>query len=285
MKAFIGPDNEIRLFRPFENLNRHSKSNERLCMPAIDKEMAFHGLTELLKLDKHWIPSGEGTALYIRPFVIAIDPFIGVKASESYQYIIILSPVGSYYPNGLAPTSIYVESEHARAVKGGSGTAKAGGNYAASLLPLVKAKEKGYDQVLFLDAVEKKYVEEIGTSNAFFIIDDTVITPKLSGSILDGITRKSVIQLLKDKGYKVDERLVSMQEVFEASKQGKLKEVFATGTAAVISPVGKLLWDEEVISVNDNKIGKVSQMLYDTIVGIQRGTVEDKYGWVEIVNE
>ena len=236
-------------------------------------------LMELLKIEKDWVPHTEGSSLYIRPYIFAVDPFLGVKPGSHYLFVIILSPSGAYYASGLDPVNIYVESKYVRAVRGGMGFAKTGGNYAASLIGQDEAHKQNYSQVLWLDGVEQKYIEEVGAMNIFFVIDGEVITPMLQGSILPGITRKSSIELCKSWGLEVTERRITIQEVADAYDNGKLDEVFGTGTAAVISPVGHLKWNDKVMEINDNKIGKISQKLYDTMTGIQWGRIEDKFGW------
>ncbi|HHX57889.1 MAG TPA: branched-chain amino acid aminotransferase [Clostridiales bacterium] len=283
MKAYRTADNNIQLFRPLENFKRLNSSNERLVIPHLDEELALDCLMELLKVEKDWVPHTDGAALYIRPFIIAVDPFLGVSPSDKYMFIIILSPSGAYYSSGLNPVNIYVESNYVRAVKGGMGYTKTGGNYAASLIAQHEAHKQNYSQVLWLDGVEKKYIEEVGAMNIFFVIDGEVVTPELQGSILPGITRMSAIEICKSWGMKVSERRVSIQEIADAYDAGKLNEVFGTGTAAVVSPVGHLKWGDKVMEINDNKIGAVSQRLYDTLTGIQWGKVEDNFGWtVEI---
>ena len=279
LKAYRTADGEIQLFRPEENFKRLNLSNERLVIPAIDEEFALHALKELLKIEKDWVPHSEGASLYIRPFIIACDPFLGVRPGDEYKFIIILSPSGAYYSTGLNPVSIYVEEKYVRAVKGGMGYAKTGGNYAASLIGQDEAHKQNYAQVLWLDGVEQKYIEEVGAMNIFFVIDGEVVTPMLQGSILPGITRKSAIDVCKSKGIKVSERRISIQEISDAYDAGKLEEVFGTGTAAVISPVGHLKWGDKVMEINGNKIGNISQMLYDTMTGIQWGKIEDTFGW------
>jgi branched-chain amino acid aminotransferase len=279
LKAYKAKDGRILLFRPSDNMRRLNASNDRLCMPSVDVENAVEAIKTLVKIDKDWIPTQEGTSLYIRPFMYATDPFLGVKPSSTYKFVVILSPVGAYYPQGLNPVNIYVENKYVRAVRGGTGSAKTGGNYAASLKAQAKAAEKGYVQVLWLDGVERKYIEEVGAMNVFFKIDGEVITPSLGGSILPGITRASAIQLLKSFGMKVTERKISVQELYDAHAAGKLEEAFGTGTAAVISPIGELNWNDNKITVNNGEIGEISNKLYETITGIQNGIVEDKYGW------
>ena len=280
LKAYRTADGEIQLFRPEENFKRLNLSNERLVIPAIDEEFALHALKELIKIEKDWVPHSEGASLYIRPFIIACDPFLGVRPGDEYKFIIILSPSGAYYSTGLNPVSIYVEEKYVRAVKGGMGYAKTGGNYAASLIGQDEAHKQNYSQVLWLDGVEKKYIEEVGAMNMFFIIDGEVLTPELVGSILPGITRKSTIELCKSWGMKVSERRITIQEIADAYKAGKLEEAFGTGTAAVISPVGHLKWGDMVMEINGNKIGPVSQKLYDTMTGIQYGRLPDEKGWI-----
>jgi branched-chain amino acid aminotransferase len=283
LKAYKAKDGRILLFRPQRNMERINISNDRLCIPPIDVDFAVEALKTTVKVDQDWIPQAEGTALYLRPFIIATDPYLGVRPSHTYQFIIIMSPVGAYYPEGINPVKIYVENEYVRAVRGGLGVAKTPGNYAASLKAQVEAKYKGFTQVLWLDGVEKKYVEEVGTMNVFFVIDDEVITPSLEGSILAGITRESTIALLKDWGVKVTERRLSIQELYDAHARGSLNEAFGTGTAAVISPIGELTWDGKQITINNGKIGELSARVYNTITGIQNGSLDDTFGWtVEI---
>jgi len=279
MKAYKTPEDKILLFRPEMNAQRSNRTCERLCMPTIHPHMYVKAVQALVSIDKDWIPKAEGTSLYIRPFMIADEPFVGVRPSNHYKFIIILSPVGPYYASGLKPTKIYVEDKFVRAAIGGTGDIKCGGNYAASLKAQVVAAEKGYDQVLWLDGVERKYVEEIGTSNAFFVIDDEIITAPLGGTILPGITRNSVIALLKKRGIKVVEKRLSIDIVYEAARTGRLKEVFASGTAAVISPVGTLCYNDECIIINNNEVGPVAQELYDTLYGIQTGKLPDDMRW------
>ena len=280
LKAYRRADGEIQLFRPEENFKRLNSSNERLVIPELPVDMAMEGLMELLKVEKDWVPSAEGASLYIRPFIIAVDPFLGVKPGDNYMFIIILSPSGAYYASGLDPVKIYVEPKWVRAVRGGMGYTKTGGNYAASLIGQDEAHKEGYSQVLWLDGVEQKYIEEVGAMNIMFVIDGEIVTPALQGSILPGITRKSVLELTKSWGMKVSERRITIQEIADAYDAGKLNEVFGTGTAAVISPVGHLKWGDKVMTINDNKIGPISQKIYDTMTGIQWGKLEDPFGWV-----
>ena len=284
LKAYLGKDGEIRLFRPEKNMERLNNSNERLVIPKFNVEDGVDAIKKLVEVDKDWIPTGEGTSLYIRPFIIATDVHIGVHPSKTYKFMIVLSPVGSYYKEGINPVRIYVEDEYCRAVKGGMGFTKTAGNYAASLIAQEIAEERGYTQVLWLDGIEKKYIEEVGTMNIFFVINNEVITPELNGSLLPGITRRSAIELLRAKGYKVTERKIAIQEVFEAADNGTLNEVFGTGTAAVISPVGELMMEGKTVRINNGEIGPVSHLVYDTITGIQSGKVKDEFGWVTKVD-
>ncbi len=279
LKAYKGENGQILLYRPEENMKRLNRSNDRLCIPQIDVDFAVNAIRQLVLVDKDWIPEGEGTSLYIRPFIFGTDSALGVHPSHTYKFVVILSPVGSYYAGGLAPVKIWVESEFVRAVRGGMGFAKTAGNYAASLKAQEVAEKNGYSQVLWLDGVEQKYIEEVGAMNIFFKIDGEVVTPELNGSILAGITRDSVIKVLTAYGYKVSEKKISIDEIHEAYKAGKLEEVFGTGTAAVISPVGELCYNGEKMVINNNEIGKTSQFLYDTITGIQKGAIEDKLGF------
>jgi len=279
LKAYKTKEGKVLLFRPDKNAERTKRTNERVCIPEIDGTIFVEAIKAIVAADADWIPEKEGTSLYIRPFIIATEPFLGVRAAKEYLFIIILSPVGPYYKEGLAPTKIFVEDEYVRATAGGTGSIKIGGNYAASLKSQEKAHEKGYSQVLWLDGVERKYVEEIGTSNAFFVIDGEVVTAPLEGTILPGITRDSVIHLLKDWGIKVSEKRMTIKEVYKAYDEGRLTEVFASGTAAVISPVGELCWKDRKIVINKNAIGNLSQRIYDELSGIQLGKLKDRFGW------
>lgn len=284
LKAYKTPDGHVRLFRPDRNFARLNVSNERLAIPPIDEELCLEGLKKLVELDRDWIPEQEGTSLYIRPFIIATDPYLGVRPSDSYKMMIICSPSGLYYPEGLEPVKIYVEDSYVRAVRGGTGFTKTGGNYASSIRAQVVAHEKGYSQVLWLDGVEQKYIEEVGSMNIFFKINGEVVTPALNGSILSGITRMSSIELLKSWGIPVSEKRISIQEVADAYDNGTLEECFGTGTAAIISPVGELRWEDKVMKINNNQIGEVTQRIFDTITNIQTGREEDKFGWVVVVD-
>ncbi len=283
MKAYYGVDGKVRLFRPDMNAKRANASNERLCIPQIPEEDFVEAVSELVKIDADWIPKNEGTSLYIRPFVIATDEFLGVAPSKNYLFIIILSPSGAYYASGLNPVGIWIEDDYVRAVKGGIGFAKTGGNYAASLAAQEKAHADGYSQVLWLDGVERKYIEEVGAMNIFFKINGVVTTPMLNGSILPGITRNSVLALCRHWGLPVEERRISVDELLEAQENGTLEEVFGTGTAAVISPVGKLRYKDTVMTIGDGGIGELSQKLYDSVTGIQWGKIADELGWTVIL--
>ena len=279
LKAYKGTDGNSYLFRPDMNAKRTNSTNNRLCIPQVPEEDYVQAIRTLVQVDEDWIPGDPGTSLYIRPFIIATEPYLGVDISKHFLFMIILSPSGAYYESGLAPVGIWIEDDYVRAVKGGMGAAKTGGNYAAALAAQVKAHDGGYAQVLWLDGVERKYVEEVGAMNIFFKIDGTIVTPALNGSILPGITRDSVLTLCQDWGLPTQERLVSVEELLEAQKFGKLEEVFGTGTAAVISPVGKLRYKDDVMVIGNGEIGNLSQRLYDSVTGIQLGRLEDKFGW------
>ena len=279
LKAYKADDGRILLFRPDKNIERANRSNRRLCIPEIPEDIFLEALKTVVKVDADWIPTRPGTALYIRPFVIATDPFLGVRPSHTYKFIIILSPVGAYYESGLDPVKIWIEDEYVRAVKGGIGEAKTGGNYVASLASQVKAHDEGYAQVLWLDGVHRKYIEEVGAMNIFFKINGTVVTPALNGSILPGVTRDSAIQLCKMWGIPVEERQISVDEVIKTAESGEMEECFGTGTAAVISPVGELRFENEKMPISNNHIGELTQRIYDTITGIQLGRIEGPEGW------
>ena len=282
LKAYKTKEGKILLFRPDMNAKRTNRTNERMCIPPMDEALFVEAIKALVDVDRDWIPDKTGTSLYIRPFIIADEPFLGVHPAHHYLCVIILSPVGPYYVSGdggLVANKIFVEDEYVRAVPGGTGFAKIGGNYAGSLKAQEKAMQNGCEQVLWLDAIERKYVEEIGTSNAFFVINDEIVTAPLAGTILPGITRDSVIALLKKWGMNVQERRLSMDELFEAAKSGALREAFATGTAAVIAPVGHLLYKGQDLEIHGAKVGALAQKLYDTLYGIQTGTVADDMGW------
>lgn len=283
MKAYKTSEGQFSLFRPDMNLKRLNISCERMSIPQVDPELLLEGITQLVSLDREWIPEGEDTSLYIRPFIIATEPCLGVRAAKQYKLLVILSPVGSYYPEGIHPVSIFVEDEYVRAVRGGTGMAKTSGNYASGIRAQEIAKLEGFSQVLWLDGVEKKYIEEVGSMNVFFKIGGEVITPELSGSILAGVTRDSVMTLLRSWGIQVIERKISVADLFEAAREGKLEEAFGTGTAAVISPIGTMKWGEEQIAVAGGQTGEISKKLYDSITGIQKGVLEDPFGWRNII--
>lgn len=283
LKAYCTDDGRIQMFRPLENFKRMNYSARKLCIPKFDEASVLDALKQLLTLEKDWVPKAEGTSLYIRPTIIATDPYLGVRASHCYRFFIILSPVGAYYPEGFNPVKILVTQEHVRAVRGGMGDTKTMGNYAASLLAGEKAHQAGYTQVLWLDGVEQKYVEEVGSMNIFFVIDNEIITPELNGSILPGITRNSVLQLAQHWGLKTTERKISIDEVLDAHQQGRLNEIFGSGTAAVISPVGELKYKNQIAVVNDGKVGPISKRLFNAMVDIQYGRAEDPLEWVEPV--
>ena len=279
LKAYRTAEGKVQLFRPEKNMARLNVSCDRLCIPKIDEEFAIEAIEALVKIDQDWIPTEDGTSLYIRPYIFAVDAHVGVHPANHLIFAIILSPVAAYYPEGINPVKIFVEQKYVRAVVGGTGFTKAGANYAISLKGQEEAAADGYIQVLWLDGVERKYVEEVGSMNVFFVIGDEVVTPSLRGSVLGGITRMSCCELLKSMGYKVSERLLSIDEVVDAYKNGKLAEAFGTGTAAVISPIGELKYGDLVMTVNDGKIGTISQKLYDTLTGIQWGKIPDTMGW------
>lgn len=284
LKAYRRKDGGIQLFRPMENALRMNRSAERICMPPLDPEFQVKAMKMLIQLEEDWIPSSEGTSLYLRPMMIADGAELGVHPAKHFLYVIICSPSGAYYKNGMQPLRIHIEDYYVRAVKGGIGSAKTGGNYAASLKATFDAAEKGFDQVLWLDGRENKYVEEVGAMNMMFVIDGKIVTAPLEGSILAGVTRKSILQLAQDKGYQTEERRISVQELFDAYERGGLTEAFGTGTAAVISPVGEMEYQGKSMVLNDHKIGNISQEMYDTLVGIQRGDLPDIYGWTVKLN-
>jgi len=280
LKAYRIADGSVQLFRPDENMKRLNNSAERLCLPQLDIDDALQALTTFVKLEEDWVPHSEGTSLYLRPFMFGNDEHLGVHSVQNATYMIIASPSGSYYAEGINPVKIMIESEDVRAVRGGTGYAKCGGNYAASNRAGDRAAKKGYSQVLWLDGVERKYIEEVGAMNVMFKINGEIVTPALTGSILPGITRKSCIEVLRSKGYKVTERLLSVDELKKAMQDGTLEEAWGTGTAAVVSPIGKLMYEDNEYIVNDQKIGEVTQMLYDTLTGIQFGKIADPFGWI-----
>ena len=268
LKAYRTADGSIQLFRPRDNIDRMNKSADRLCMP------------QLVEVEQDWVPHEKDTSLYIRPFMIGLDAALGVHSSKHVQYIVVVCPVGAYYPEGLNPVKIYVEEQDVRAVKGGMGMAKTGGNYAASLRAGDQAEKAGYSQVLWLDGVHRKYIEEVGSMNVMFKVAGKILTPDLNGSVLDGITRRSCMQLLKDWGYEVEERRISAGELFEAAENGTLEEAWGTGTAAVVSAIGELAMGDKKVTVSGNQIGAITQKLYDELTGIQWGRVADPHGWI-----
>lgn len=283
LKAFRTDAGDVQLFRPKDNFKRINNSSRLICIPELDEAFALDALKQLMVIEKDWVPSTPGTSLYIRPTIIATDPFLGVRASHTYRFFIILCPVGAYYAEGFNPVKIWVTRNHVRAVRGGVGEAKTPGNYAASLYAGEQAHKRGYTQVLWLDGIERQYIEEVGAMNIFFVIDSKLITPMLTGSILPGITRDSVIALAKMWDIQVLERKISINEVLDAHASGKLEEIFGSGTAAVISPVGEIKYGDTVITVSDGKVGPIANKLYKTISDIQYGNAEAPAGWIEPV--
>ena len=279
LKAFRGRDGQVRLFRPQKHVERLIQSSQRLCIPPLDPDLALKSLVTLVGIEKDWVPSTVGTSLYVRPTIIASEPFLGVRPAKSYIYYVILSPVGAYYPEGINPVKILVVDKYVRAVEGGVGGVKTGVNYAASLYAAEEAKHAGFTQVLWLDGRERKYIDEVGTMNIMMKIGDEIVTPPLSGTILAGVTRDSALSLMRDWGLRVSERPVTIDEVAAAARKGTLEEVWGTGTAAVISPVGELAYKGERLVINGARIGTLTQKLYDAIVGIQYGTAPDTRGW------
>lgn len=279
LKAYRLADGSVQLFRPDKNAERMQSTHERLCIPEIPVADFVDAVKALVSVDKDWVPAEPDTSLYIRPFTIATEPVLGVKASAKYQFIVICSPSGAYYEEGLNPVKIYVEDEYVRATPGGTGYIKCGGNYAASIAAGEKAHKLGYSQVLWLDGIERKYVEEVGAMNIMFKMGGEIYTAATVGTVLPGITRMSCIELLKNWGYKVNEGKLAIDTVMEAGRNGTLEEVFGTGTAAVISPVGSLMYENEVVEINNFEIGDLTQKLYDTLTGIQYGKIEDTFGW------
>ncbi|WP_163971899.1 branched-chain amino acid aminotransferase [Oceanobacillus halotolerans] len=280
LKAYRTPNDDVHLFRPEKNMERLNHSNRRLCIPRIDESFALHAIKKLVAIDKEWIPRSPGTSLYIRPFIISTEPNLAVAPSQHYKFMIILSPVGAYYKEGMNPVNIAVENKYVRAIRGGTGEAKTGGNYATSLKAQETVAREGFSQVLWLDGVERKYIEEVGNMNVFFKINGEIITPALNGSILSGITRDTVIQLLKHWDIPITERKVTMDEIKQAHQDGKLEEAFGSGTAAVISPIGKLTWGKHDMTVNEGKTGEIAKSLYETLTGIQYGQQKDPFNWI-----
>ena len=281
LKAYRTESGAVQLFRPRDNFKRLNNSSRRLCIPEIDEGLALDFLKQLLTIEKDWVPSAPGTSLYIRPTIIATDPFLGVRASHTYRFFIILSPVGAYYAEGFNPVKIWVTRHYVRAVRGGVGEAKTPGNYAASLYAAEQAHKQGYTQVLWLDGIEQEYIEEVGAMNIFFVINGELITPMLNGSILPGITRDSVMGLAKMWGIKVSERKIGISEVIDVHASGKLDEIFGSGTAAVISPVGEIKYGDTVLAVSDGKVGTLANKFYKELTDIQYGKTKDPAGWIE----
>jgi len=279
LKAYRDEKDEIILFRPEKNGERVNVTNERICLPYLPVEDFVQSIKTLISVDKEWVPRLAGNSLYIRPFIIATDPFLGVRPSETYKFMIILSPVGAYYKEGINPVKIWVEKEFVRAVKGGVGYAKTGGNYVASLKAQINAKKRGFTQVLWLDGIERKYIEEVGTMNVFFKINGKVVTPSLNGSILPGVTRDSVIELLRSWDVEVSEERISIDQLIEYHRIGLLEEAFGTGTAAVISPIGELFYEDQEYILNEGKIGELSAKVYSELMGIQTGKNTDIFNW------
>jgi branched-chain amino acid aminotransferase len=283
LKAYRTESGGVQLFRPRENIKRLNRSARRLCIPEVDEDKLLEALKQLIGIESEWVPRAPETSLYIRPTIIATDPFLGVRASKTYRLFVILSPVGAYYPEGFNPIKIWVTREFVRAVRGGVGEAKTPGNYAASLLAGNKAHLEGYTQVLWLDGVEQKYLEEVGSMNIFFVIDAEIITPALNGSILPGVTRDSVIKLAEHWNMKISERLIGIDELIDAHGAGKLSEIFGSGTAAVISPVGEIKYGDRVYAVGDGGVGPLAQKFYAALTDIQYGRASDPMGWIEPV--
>ncbi|MDD2853180.1 MAG: branched-chain amino acid aminotransferase [Desulfuromonadaceae bacterium] len=283
LKAYKWADGRIALFRPEMNARRFNQSAERMCLPEVPEELFLKGIEQLVSLEQEWIPTAEGTSLYIRPTMIAVEPFLGVHPSSHNYFYVILSPVGAYYSAGFNPIKIMVEDKYVRAVPGGTGEAKTGGNYASSLKAGEEAQKKGYAQVLWLDGRERRFIEEVGAMNMFFAYGDTIVTAPLAGSILSGVTRDSVLKLAPTLGYKVEERPIDVNELFADIKSGRVTEAFGSGTAAVISPVGTLCYKNEAIQLTGGTVGEITRKMYDTLTGIQTGKLQDDFGWVRFV--
>ncbi|MGA7827217.1 MAG: branched-chain amino acid aminotransferase [Geobacteraceae bacterium] len=280
LKAYKWADGSIALFRPEINAHRFNLSAERLCMPEVPEDLFLEAITQLVCLEKEWVPGSDGTSLYIRPAIIAVEPVLGVKPADHYYFFVIMSPVGAYYAAGFNPVNILVEDHYVRAVAGGTGEAKTGGNYAASLKAAQIAKKKGFDQVLWLDGTHRKYIEEVGSMNMFFVYDDVVVTAPLTGSILKGVTRDSIMKLADTIGYRIEERQIAIDELVTDIRAGKVKEAFGSGTAAVVTPVGVLGYKNESFTIGNGGVGDLTQKLYDTLTGIQYGKIPDTFGWV-----
>ena len=283
LKAYKWADGRIALFRPEKNARRFIQSAERLCMAEVPEELFLKGVEQLVSLERDWIPTAAGTSLYIRPTLIAVEPVLGVKPSDHYYFYVILSPVGAYYAAGFNPIGILVEDHYVRAVPGGTGEAKCGGNYASSLKAGLEAKKKGFDQVLWLDGREQRYIEEVGAMNMFFAYGSHIVTAALNGSILSGVTRDSVLKLAPSLGYTVEERQIDVNDLMADIRAGKVTEAFGSGTAAVITPVGRLCYKDECLQLTGGKVGAITQNLYDTLTGIQTGRIPDTFGWVRFI--
>jgi len=280
LKAFRRADGSIALFRPADNVARFNRSARRMCMPEVDEQFFLDSMLELIRLEERWVPHTEGTSLYIRPTMIATEPMLGVRPADQYLCYVILCPVGAYYKGGIAPVKIWISDHFVRATDGGTGEAKTGGNYAASLYAAREASLKGYDQVLWLDAKEKKYVEEVGSMNMLFLYDDKIITSPLKGTVLDGITRRSALKLLAEMGYEIEERALTVDEVMEGAQNGRLKEAFGTGTAVVISPVGSFCYQDRCVQLGDGEPGELTMKLYNRLTDIQYGRQPDPHSWI-----
>jgi branched-chain amino acid aminotransferase len=283
LKAFRRQDGSIALFRPADNIHRFNKSARRMCMPEVDEAFFLRAIKDLVRLEADWVPRSEGTSLYIRPTMIATEAVLGVKPAARYYCYVILSPVGPYYKGGFQPVKIWISDSYTRSAPGGTGEAKTGGNYAASLLAAQEAAARGFDQVLWLDAVERRYVEEVGSMNICFVVDGTLVTSPLHGTILDGITRRSVLTLAREMGLAVEERALSVDELLDGAANGRISESFGTGTAAVVSPVGQLTYRDRTVTINNNQVGPLTLKLYETLTGIQYGRLADNHGWIEPV--
>ncbi len=284
LKAYRGKDGGLFLFRYRDNIRRLQRSCERLRIPAFDEDLLAEGIRQLVLTDRDWIPCDQGCSLYLRPNVIATDAALGVRPSDTYLLYVIAGPVGAYYPQGFAPVGIYATDRYVRAVRGGMGDAKTGGNYAGSLAAQAEAKAAGYSQVLWLDALERRYVEEVGTMNMFFVFEGRVCTPPLTGTVLPGVTRDSVVRMCRDWGLAVEERPIAIDEVCEGARSGRLAECFGSGTAAIISPVGRIAWKDEVYDVGGGAVGPTSRRLYETLLAMQYGRAADPHGWVERID-
>ena len=283
LKAFRRQDGKVALFRPEDNVRRFNRSAERMCMPQVDEGFFLEAIKQLVQLESDWVPRTEGTSLYIRPTMIAIDPYLGVRPAENYYCYVILSPVGAYYKGGFSPVKIWISDEYVRSAPGGTGEAKTGGNYAASLRASTEAAEHGFDQVLWLDAVQRKYVEEVGSMNICFLYDNKIVTSPLKGTILDGITRRSILTLVREMGYQIEERALSVDEIMEGAANGRLREAFGTGTAAVVSPVGQFTYRDRTATFGGGQAGELTMRLFDTLTGIQYGRLPDNHGWVTVL--